>query len=49
MSDQYTVRVLHLSDLHERGPREPEAGRRRRVLGAAWRHNLQTLQEDASL
>ena len=32
--------VLHISDLHERGRREPEPARRERVLGDAWLRNL---------
>jgi hypothetical protein len=31
--DEWKVRILHISDLHERGPREAEPLRRRRVLG----------------
>ncbi|WP_373372217.1 metallophosphoesterase family protein [Sorangium atrum] len=34
------VRILHISDLHERGPRGREHWRRQRVLGAAWERNL---------
>ena len=30
---RYRLRILHLSDLHERGPREGEPWRKRRVLG----------------
>ncbi len=40
MPETYTLRILHLSDLHERGPREAEVWRRRRVLGEAWEYNL---------
>lgn len=32
----YRLRILHVSDLHERGSRENEHWRRRRVLGNAW-------------
>jgi hypothetical protein len=32
----HRLRILHLSDLHERGPRESEPWRRRRVLGDGW-------------
>jgi tetratricopeptide (TPR) repeat protein len=42
----YTVRLLHLSDLHERGLRETETWRRRRVLGDEWLKNLEKIQED---
>lgn len=37
---EHCLRILHLTDLHERGPRETEAWRRRRVLGDAWLRNL---------
>lgn len=40
------LRILHLSDLHARGARENESWRRRRVLGAAWRRNLDALLKD---
>ena len=41
--ESYPLRILHISDLHERGPREPAPWRRRRVLGAAWEQNLDAL------
>jgi WD40 repeat protein/3',5'-cyclic AMP phosphodiesterase CpdA len=37
---EFRLRILHLSDLHERGPREEHRWRRRRVLGDAWTKNL---------
>lgn len=40
------LRILHLSDLHERASRETEPWRRRRVLGDAWKSNLDALLED---
>jgi tetratricopeptide (TPR) repeat protein len=40
------LRLLHLSDLHERGPREAEPWRRRRVLGDAWQQNLDEIRRD---
>ena len=40
----YTLRLLHLSDLHERGSREHEIWRRRRVLGDVWLRNLDALK-----
>ncbi|MFY9825752.1 MAG: hypothetical protein WAM82_30540, partial [Thermoanaerobaculia bacterium] len=44
MSDpRHRLRILHISDLHERGPREKETWRRRRVLGDAWDRNLTEL------
>src|SRR4051812_48746955 len=47
MSDpRYRLRILHISDLHERGSREKEPWRRRRVLGDAWDHNLAELLQD---
>ena len=42
------LRILHLSDLHERGGREAEAWRRRRVLGDAWAKNLDVLCADGA-
>jgi predicted MPP superfamily phosphohydrolase len=47
MSHQFTV--LHISDLHERGPREKERARRYRVLGAAWQKNLAELQQEGPI
>ncbi|HYI00784.1 metallophosphoesterase [Hyalangium sp.] len=47
--DEWKVRVLHISDLHERGPRENEPFRRRRVLGEAWKRNLDDLLEDGGI
>ena len=47
MSDpRHRLRILHISDLHERGPREKELWRRRRVLGDAWDRNLAELLQD---
>jgi len=43
---RYRLRILHLSDLHERGPREAEPWRRRRTLGDAWDRNLAELLQD---
>jgi len=37
---EWKLRILHISDLHERGSRESESFRRRRVLGEAWERNL---------
>ncbi|MBN1206947.1 MAG: metallophosphoesterase, partial [Myxococcaceae bacterium] len=47
--DEWKVRILHISDLHERGPRESESFRRRRVLGEAWKRNLDALLEDGAI
>jgi tetratricopeptide (TPR) repeat protein len=47
--NEWKVRLLHISDLHERGPRESESFRRRRVLGEAWKKNLDALLEDGSI
>lgn len=47
--DEWKVRILHISDLHERGPREAEPFRRRRVLGDAWKRNLDALLEDGPI
>ena len=46
---EWKARILHISDLHERGPREPEPFRRRRVLGDAWKRNLDALLEDGAI
>jgi hypothetical protein len=43
---EWKLRILHFSDLHERGSRENESFRRRRVLGDAWERNLDALLED---
>ncbi|XXT25061.1 metallophosphoesterase [Sorangium sp. So ce429] len=43
------LRILHLSDLHERGPREREHWRRRRVLGDAWERNLDEIMEGGAI
>jgi len=40
---QYTLKFLHLSDLHCKGSREKEPWRLSRVLGQAWQRNLETL------
>ena len=40
---EYRLQFLHISDLHAKGPHEREPWRRRRVLGDAWRRNLETL------
>lgn len=43
----YTVRIFHISDLHERAGRETARWRRYRVLGEdAWKPNLDALLED---
>jgi hypothetical protein len=46
---QYRLQFLHISDLHAKGPQEREPWRRRRVLGDAWRRNLETLLEEEGL
>lgn len=43
------VRILHISDLHERGLREKEAWRRRRVLGEAWLRHLEELLDEGPI
>jgi calcineurin-like phosphoesterase family protein len=40
----FKLRLLHISDLHERGPAESEIWRRRRVLGDNWLENLNYLK-----
>ncbi|HEV7509127.1 MAG TPA: tetratricopeptide repeat protein [Thermoanaerobaculia bacterium] len=44
-----TLTLLHVSDLHDRGPRERESWRRRRVLGDAWERNLDEIRADGPL
>ncbi|KYF79793.1 hypothetical protein BE11_23900 [Sorangium cellulosum] len=43
------MRILHVSDLHERGPREREHWRRRRVLGEAWERNLDEISRGGAI
>jgi predicted phosphodiesterase len=45
---RFCLRLLHLSDLHTRGPRESEGWRRRRVLGDAWEKNLDQIARDGA-
>ena len=42
------LRLLHLSDLHEAGARSRAVWRRRRVLGEAFRQNLDELTADGT-
>lgn len=47
---EHIVTVLHISDLHARGPREPESWRCRRVTGKeSWCRNLEELQKDGPI
>jgi len=46
---RHRLRILHVSDLHERGPRETEPWRRRRVLGDGWEENLAVLLQDGPI
>ncbi len=46
---EWKLRILHISDLHERGPRENESFRRRRVLGSEWERNLEALLKDGPI
>jgi len=46
---EWKAQILHISDLHERGPRENESFRRRCVLGEAWKRNLDELLEDGAI
>lgn len=39
----FTLRILHLSDLHEGQPGREALWRRRRVLGEAWLKNLEVI------
>jgi predicted phosphodiesterase len=43
------VRILHISDLHERAEREKDAWRRRRVLGEAWERHLDDLTRESAI
>lgn len=46
----HLVTILHLSDLHARGAREPESWRRRQVFGEEpWRRNLAELLEEGPI
>ena len=45
----HSISILHLSDKHERGPREGEAWRRHRVLGDAWLSSLDELRQEGSV
>src|SRR5215208_7992105 len=46
---EFKIRILHISDLHERGSRESSGWRRRRVLGDAWKRNLETILADGPI
>jgi 3',5'-cyclic AMP phosphodiesterase CpdA len=48
-STPYLLRILHISDLHERGQRESESWRRRCVLGPAWEQNLGQILDDGPI
>jgi tetratricopeptide (TPR) repeat protein/predicted MPP superfamily phosphohydrolase len=43
---EHTLTLLHISDLHDRGPREEEPGSRARVLGDAWTTNLAEIRAE---
>src|ERR1044071_427263 len=40
------IRLLLISDLHERGPRESEPWRKKHVLGPSWWENLREILKD---
>ena len=42
----HSIRILHISDLHEKGSAEKAKWRRRRVLGDAWLENLNLLKSE---
>src|SRR6185436_2839035 len=42
----YSLRILHISDFHDRATAEKSAWRRRRVLGDAWIDNLNFLKNE---
>ena len=43
---EFTLRILHISDLHDRGQQERDSWRRRRVLGDAWLSNVDVLRDE---
>src|SRR6185369_9706348 len=43
-----TLTLLHVSDLHDHGPRERD-WRRRQVLGETWERNLDAIREEGPL
>lgn len=43
------MRILHISDLHERGPGDALSWRTRRVLGPAWESNIDRLCAEAPI
>lgn len=45
----HSFTILHISDLHERGTREQEVWRRRRVLGENWLRNLDELRSEGDI
>jgi formylglycine-generating enzyme required for sulfatase activity/tRNA A-37 threonylcarbamoyl transferase component Bud32 len=45
----YKLRILHISDLHNCGPDEGVPARRRRVLGKAWDKNLDDILKDGPI
>lgn len=45
----YQVNILHISDLHARGPEEKELWRRDAVLGKSWNDNLAELRRHADI
>jgi predicted MPP superfamily phosphohydrolase len=49
VGELYRLRILHISDLHERGTREPEPWRRERVLGEAWERVLPEFLQDGPI
>lgn len=45
----HRLRILHISDLHERGTRENATWRRQRVLGPEWTANLAEIVKDGRI
>jgi 3',5'-cyclic AMP phosphodiesterase CpdA len=45
----HELRILHISDLHEKGPREKETWRKRRVLGSPWDANIAEFLRDGPI
>jgi predicted MPP superfamily phosphohydrolase len=45
----HRIRILHISDMHDRGPRDPEAWRRKAVLDTSWLENLRGITSEGAI
>jgi 3',5'-cyclic AMP phosphodiesterase CpdA len=45
----HVLKILHISDLHARGPRERSRFALRRVLGEEWQQNLDAIRADGRI